>query len=245
MISDYIYGLHPVNALLNAHPKIIIKLYILALRADHKIKTIVNLAQIHKIPIETLTKSVMEQRFVNFNHQGVVAKISNLPVYNEKDLTTILAKGKEPHLILILDCITDPHNLGACLRTAEAAGVNFVIIPKDKSASLTPAVSKVACGAAALISLIRVTNLVRAMHILKERGIWIYGASVTASESLYKLKLTMSLALVIGAEGTGIRLLTQKNCDTLFNLPMLGKINSLNASVATGISLYEVLRQRL
>jgi len=152
-------------------------------------------------------------------------------------------------LILILDGITDPHNLGACLRSADATGVDFVMIPKDKSASVTPVVSKVACGAAESVPLVRVTNLVRAMDILKEQGVWIYGAAGEAKCSLYQIDCTGMVAIAMGAEGEGLRRLTREHCDGLFcdglfSLPMAGSVNSLNVSVATGVSLYEVVRQR-
>lgn len=147
-------------------------------------------------------------------------------------------------LILILDGITDPHNLGACLRSADATGVDFVVIPKDKSASITPVVSKVACGAAESIPLVRVTNLARAMDILKQQGVWIFGAAGEAENLLYAMDCSGNIALVMGAEGTGLRRLTREHCDGLFSLPMMGSVESLNVSVATGVSLYEVIRQR-
>ena len=152
--------------------------------------------------------------------------------------------SKKPCLILILDGVTDPHNLGACLRSADAAGVDFVVIPKDKNASVTPVVSKVACGAAESMPIVRVTNLARAMDVLKEQGVWIYGAAGEATESLYRLDCKSSIALVMGSEDKGLRHLTREQCDGLFSLPMLGTVSSLNVSVATGICLFEVVRQR-
>ena len=146
-------------------------------------------------------------------------------------------------MILILDGITDPHNLGACLRTADAAGVDFVIIPKDKSAAITPVVSKVACGAAESVLVVRVTNLARAISTLKEHGVWIYGAAGEAEHSIYDLDFTGSIGIVMGAEGSGLRRLTRELCDGLFSLPMQGEVSSLNVSVATGISLYEIARK--
>ena len=197
-----------------------------------------------RIVIEKLSTQQMNQRFAEFNHQGIVASASPLPDYNESHLLALLESSKSPALILILDGITDPHNLGACLRTADATGVDFVLIPKDKSASITPVVSKVACGAAESIPLVRVTNLVRSMDLLKEQGVWIYGAAGEAEHSLYQTDCTGTIAIVMGAEGEGLRRLTREHCDGLFSLPMAGSVDSLNVSVATGVSLYEVLRQR-
>ncbi len=187
----------------------------------------------------------MNQRFAALTHQGVVASVRPLPEYNESNIISLLEKSKKPGLILILDGVTDPHNLGACLRSADAAGVDFVLIPKDKSASITPVVSKVACGAAESIPLVRVTNLARAMELLKEHGVWIYGAAGEAQSSIYQLDCSSTIALVMGAEGEGLRRLTRERCDGLFSLPMLGSVSSLNVSVATGISLFEVVRQRV
>jgi len=141
--------------------------------------------------------------------------------------------------------VTDPHNLGACLRTADATGVDFVVIPKDKSASITPVVSKVACGAAEAIPVVRVTNLVRSMEKLKAAGVWIYGAAGEARQSLYTVQGTENIAVVLGAEGDGLRRLTRDHCDALFSLPMQGSVESLNVSVATGVTLYEIVRQRM
>jgi 23S rRNA (guanosine2251-2'-O)-methyltransferase len=186
----------------------------------------------------------MNQRFAEFAHQGIVANAAALPDYTDSDLVRLLEEAKSPSLILILDGVTDPHNLGACLRTADAVGVDFVIIPKDKSASITPVVSKVACGAAESIPLVRVTNLARAMDVIKQQGVWIYGAAGEANQTIYELDFTSTIALALGAEGDGLRRLTREHCDGLFSLPMLGHVESLNVSVATGVSLYEVIRQR-
>ncbi|OYV53216.1 MAG: 23S rRNA (guanosine(2251)-2'-O)-methyltransferase RlmB [Legionella sp. 21-45-4] len=156
-----------------------------------------------------------------------------------------MAAAKTPAFILILDGITDPHNLGACLRSADAAGVHCVITPKDNSARITPVVSKVASGAAESVPLIQVTNLARTLDRLKQLGIWIYGAAGEAPQSLYTMNLTAPTALVLGSEGNGLRRLTRDHCDELFSLPMQGQVSSLNVSVASGIAVYETLRQRL
>ena len=149
-----------------------------------------------------------------------------------------------PVLLLVLDGVTDPHNLGACLRSADAAGVDAVIVPKDKSADLGPTVSKVACGAAEVVPFARVTNIARTLEALKARGVWIYGTAGEAEATLYETDLRGSVALVMGAEGDGMRRLTRELCDYLIKLPMAGTVSSLNVSVATGICLFEVVRQR-
>ncbi|MCC5014361.1 MULTISPECIES: 23S rRNA (guanosine(2251)-2'-O)-methyltransferase RlmB [Legionella] len=244
MTEHYIYGVHAVTALLSNRPKATKKLIINQERIDKRLEEILDSAVKYQIPVEKLSIQKMNQRFTDFVHQGVVAIAANLPDYGENDLPALLAASKQPCLLLILDGVTDPHNLGACLRTADATGVDFVIIPKDKSATITPVVSKVACGAAESVPVVRVTNLVRAMETIKQAGVWIYGAAGEASESLYATDCKSSMAVVMGAEGTGMRRLTREHCDGLFSLPMLGAVSSLNVSVATGVCLYEVVRQR-
>lgn len=244
MTEHYVYGLHAVQALLSNSHRPTKKIYVSQDRLDKRIEPILDLAAKKNISIEKLSPQKMNQRFADFSHQGIVAEAAPLPNYGEADLPELLAKAKKPCLILILDGVTDPHNLGACLRTADATGVDFVIIPKDRSANITPVVSKVACGAAESIPLVRVTNLVRAMEVIKQEGVWIYGAAGEMSNSLYNIDCQVSIALVMGAEGEGLRRLTRDHCDGLFALPMLGTVDSLNVSVATGVCLYEVVRQR-
>lgn len=245
MTDQWVYGVHAVNALINKRPNAIKKLLINGDRNDQRLQSLLVLAKEKSIVIEQLTAQTMNQRFAEFTHQGVVASAVPLPNYTENDLLTLLADSKKPAFVLILDGVTDPHNLGACLRTADAAGVDFVIIPKDKSVGITPVVSKVACGAAESMPLVRVTNLVRAMEIIKQEGVWIYGAAGEATQLIYQLDFKSSLAIALGAEGDGLRRLTREHCDDIFALPMQqGAVESLNVSVATGISLYEVVRQR-
>lgn len=244
MSDQYVYGMHAVSALLANPHRMTKKLYISHDREDKRLQDIIDKAMQAHIDIEKLSMQKMNQRFADFTHQGIVAWASSLPEYNESHLLALLESSKQPALILILDGITDPHNLGACLRTADATGVDFVVIPKDKSASITPVVSKVACGAAESVPLVRVTNLVRSIKLLKEHGVWVYGAAGEATSTLYQTDCTGAVAVVLGAEGEGLRRLTRENCDSLFSLPMLGSVDSLNVSVATGVSLYEILRQR-
>ncbi len=177
-------------------------------------------------------------------HQGVIAEYQRVREYDENDLYDLLDALEEPPFLLILDGVTDPHNLGACLRVADGAGVQAVIAPKDNAASLNPTVRKVASGAAEAVPFIPVTNLARTMDTLKDRGIWITATSDKAEQNLYQANLKGPMALVMGAEGKGIRRLTEERCDYLISIPMLGQVSSLNVSVATGVCLYEALRQR-
>lgn len=245
MSEQEIYGLHAVIALLHNPQRHIKHVFINQDRKDQRWLTVLQDIQAKAIPVTPMSAAKMATKFPDAVHQGIVALASALPECHEKDLPALLAKLNHPPLILILDGVTDPHNLGACLRSADAAGVDCVIIPKDKSASINAVVSKVACGAAESIPVIRVTNLVRNMEVLKELGIWIYGAASDAPKNLYDLQDTHSaIALVLGAEGEGLRRLTREHCDGLFAIPMFGSVTSLNVSVATGVTLFEIVRQR-
>lgn len=243
MNERYVYGMHAVTALLvNQRP--VRMLYMKQDRTDRRIENILTLAEQQGVPITPLSIEKMNQRFTEAAHQGVVAVAGALPDYTQRDIPNLLSNCSKPPFILVLDGVTDPHNLGACLRSADGAGVDFVIIPKDKNAGVTPIVSKIACGAAELMPLVRVTNLVRSLELLKAAGVWVYGAAGEASASLYQLDCQGPVALVLGAEGQGMRRLTRAHCDDLYSLPMLGSVSSLNVSVAAGISLYEAVRQR-
>ena len=240
----YVYGLHPVTALITSALRSVIKLYISDDRRDKKIKILEQLAISKNIVIERRSNKVMQQDFAQYNHQGVVAITTPLPSFVEADLKFILSQLTKPSLILVLDGITDPHNLGACIRTADAAGVDFVIIPKDKNATVNTVVSRVACGAVEFLPIVQVTNLVRTIELLQQCGVWIFGAANEAEQSVYQLDCSASLAIVLGGEGNGLRRLTRERCDGLFSIPMLGAVESLNVSVATGVTLYEIVRQR-
>lgn len=243
MSEHEIYGIHAVSAALNNPHRTIKVLFVNQERSDNRLQSLLEMAEIKGVRIEKLTAQEFNRRFAESSHQGVVAYAGKLPEYSETHLPQLLEASKSPALILILDGITDPHNLGACLRTADAAGVDFVIIPKDKSAMITPVVSKVACGAAESVLVVRVTNLARAIATLKNQGVWIYGAAGEADQSIYDLDFNGSVGIVMGAEGSGLRRLTRDLCDGLFSLPMQGEVSSLNVSVATGISLYEIVRK--
>lgn len=242
---EKIYGIHAVEALLNHHPKRVKQLFILEGRQDPKIQHIIELAKKNHTKIQISSRDELNELTAeDAVHQGVVAEVSPSQVWNEAMLEELLEKLAEPPLLLVLDNITDPHNLGACLRTADAAGVQAVIIPKDKSATLNATVRKVACGAAEVIPLVTVTNLARTLEKLQQRGLWIVGTAGEAEQEIYQQDLTIPTVLVMGAEGKGMRRLTRDHCDYLVKLPMLGSVSSLNVSVATGICLFEAVRQR-
>lgn len=243
MSDEIIFGIHAVQAALNTHPEKILEIIIQQERHDQKIQAIIHLAQTHKITIREYPKKKLDEMTAGV-HQGILAKCHKAQAWKEEDLKTLLEKITEPAFILILDEVQDPHNLGACLRTANAAGVHCVIAPKDNSVGLTPAVKKVAAGAAEITPFIQVTNLARTIRWLKEQGIWIYGTTEDATESLFKTDLKGPMALAMGAEGHGLRRLTKDLCDFLIAIPMLGTVESLNVSVATAVCLYEAIRQR-
>jgi len=177
-------------------------------------------------------------------HQGVIAQLKKIDNLGEGALDSVLDNAGPNPLLLVLDGVTDPHNLGACLRSADAAGVHAVIVPRDRAAGLSPVVRKVAAGAAETVPLIQVTNLARTLRWLKERGFWLVGTDDEATQSIYTAKLTGPIAIVLGAEGAGMRRLTKEHCDLLVNIPMQGVVESLNVSVATGVTLFEAVRQR-
>lgn len=243
--KSLVFGLHAVHALLSSHSKRIVRLLILKERHDQKMQTLLQLAKEQSIPVEMTPRHELDRLAKHGNHQGVIAFCKQTNTYSESDLDAILNSVSGPILLLVLDGIQDPHNLGACLRSADAAGVHAVIAPKDKSVGITPAVLKVASGAAEVIPFIQVTNLARTLRSLQERNIWVYGAEAEADNSLYAVDLKGSVAIVLGAEGSGLRRLTREHCDLLLNIPMQGSVSSLNVSVSAGIFLFEVVRQRL
>ncbi len=247
-----IYGLHAVDGLLRSNPKSVQRLWVQSGREDKRIAALVALAQNQGVPVARQPRQDLDG-MVSGRHQGVVAEALDTPVagdtnqsnlWQEQDLLRLVDNKEGPLLLLVLDGVTDPHNLGACLRSADAAGVDAVVVPKDKSADLTPIVRKVACGAAEVVPFVRVTNISRTLQALQERGVWLYGTAGESEKSIYDSDLSGSIALVMGAEGSGLRRLTREQCDFLVNLPMAGSVSSLNVSVATGICLFEIVRQR-
>jgi 23S rRNA (guanosine2251-2'-O)-methyltransferase len=238
-----LFGIHAVHSLLTRHPSRVIQLYILEERNDQKFRDILALAKSTGIKVQTVSRQHLDKLTENEVHQGIAAECHKPVAANENDLKQIVSGCAKPFL-LILDGIQDPHNLGACLRSADAAGVDAVIVPKDKSVGITPTVSKVASGAAESVPFIAVTNLARTLRDLKEAGVWLFGAAGEAEQSIYQADFTGPLGLVLGAEGQGMRRLTKEHCDVLLNIPMHGSVSSLNVSVATGIFLFEAVRQR-
>lgn len=245
MSDSIIMGVHAVHAALQAKNKKITQLIVQQGRQDKRMQTILQLAKDCAIDCTVLPRKDMDKRFEQSRHQGVVAIVDSAREkhYQESDIWDCIASSKAP-LLLILDGIQDPHNLGACLRSCDAAGVDAVIAPKDKSVGITPVVRKVACGAAESVPFIQVTNLARFMRQLQEHGVWIYGMAGEAQAFYYDTNFCGPTAIVMGAEQKGLRRLTREHCDGLVKIPMFGHVESLNVSVATGIVLFEVARQR-
>ncbi|UTV27530.1 23S rRNA (guanosine(2251)-2'-O)-methyltransferase RlmB [Photobacterium atrarenae] len=243
MSNEMIFGIHAVKAVLASDPARFIEVFVLKGRQDERLLPILNELQQLGITIQQAGRKALDDKVKGASHQGIVARVRPGKQYNENDLEDVLA-GKDNPLLLVLDGVTDPHNLGACLRNADAAGAVAVIVPKDRSAQLNATASKVACGAAEVVPLIRVTNLARTLRSLQEQGIWVVGTAGEATHDVYQSKLTGPLAIVMGAEGEGMRRLTRETCDDLIKIPMAGTVSSLNVSVATGICLFEAVRQR-
>ncbi|HHF2916126.1 23S rRNA methyltransferase [Vibrio parahaemolyticus] len=244
MSNEFIYGIHAVKAVLEREPERFIEAYVLKGRQDDRLMPILNDLHVCGVSIQQMTRKTLDDKARGANHQGIIARVKPAKQLNENDIDDILAQHESP-LLLVLDGVTDPHNLGACLRNADAAGAAAIIVPKDRSAPMNATVSKVACGAAEVVPLIRVTNLARTMRTLQEKGIWFVGTAGEATHDIYQAKLTGPLAIVMGAEGDGMRRLTRETCDDLIKIPMAGSVSSLNVSVASGICLFEAVRQRL
>jgi 23S rRNA (guanosine2251-2'-O)-methyltransferase len=243
---EKVFGVHAAQALLDSRPKAIKKAWLLCGRDDPRFEPL--RSALENLPVELFAVDRNElDEMVEGNHQGVILEVSPAEVYPEGYIEQCLAvaesNGKVP-LVLVLDQVQDPHNLGACIRSADAAGVDLVIAPRKQSASLTSTVRKVACGACETTPFVQVTNLSRTLKKLQEAGLWVVGAAGEADKSLYEQDFTVPTALVMGAEGKGMRRLTREHCDHLASLPMAGGVSSLNVSVATGIFLFEAVRQR-
>ena len=240
---DWIYGIHAVQTMLKSAPQRVVELHVQRGRQDDRLQKIHKLAEQHGVNLQWATVKNLDDK-VEARHQGVIALCEAGQTYDEKYLLKLAEEKAGEGLFLVLDGVTDPHNLGACLRSADGAGVHAVIVPKDNSVGLTPVVQKVACGAAESVPLVMVTNLTRTLDKLQQQGAWVVGAAGEAEQFIYDLNLTGPMVLVMGAEGKGIRQLTRKQCDYLAKLPMAGEVSSLNVSVATGICLFEIVRQR-
>lgn len=246
-MNEIIYGIHAINALLEKEPHRILKIFIQKDRNDLRLKSLISKIEDERLNVQIAKRQWLDNQVNNGIHQGIIAKIRKIRQYQENDLLNLVKKllaNKKNPLFLILDGVTDPHNLGACLRSADAAGAHAVIVPKDHSAPLNAAAKKVASGAAETIPLIMVTNLARTLRSLKEHNIWIVGTTDNAHKNLYHWKIQPSMALLMGSEGKGMRRLTRENCDELVSIPLTGNVSSLNVSVATGVFLFEITRQR-
>ena len=251
---EWIVGIHSVAELLRRHPEDVLELVLQQERTDQRTDEVRALAQELGIKIQVMPKAALEKKLQGDSkgagkrvpvHQGVAALCQYRDtVKDEAFLAKLLDNLDHPPLLLVLDEVTDPHNLGACLRTADAAGADAVIVPKDNSATMNMTVRKVASGAAEKVNLVAVTNLARTLAALQERGIWISGAAGEADHSLYHADFTGPVAIVMGSEGKGLRRLTREHCDYLISIPMAGVVSSLNVSVAAGVCLFEAVRQR-
>lgn len=243
--DEYIFGLHSVQHVLQQDISRIKEVWVQDTRRDVKLQNLLEQLQQQGVTLQIVPKKTLDKLAHSEHHQGILLRCQAIPAQTEDDLEQLLATLTVPAFLLVLDEVQDPHNLGACLRTADAAGVHAVIVPKNRSCSLTATVRKVASGAAETMPVIQVTNLARTLRWLQEQGVWLVGAVAEAEKGLFETQLTGAIALVMGAEGTGLRRLTQETCDQLVKIPMLGSVESLNVSVATGICLYEIVRQRL
>jgi 23S rRNA (guanosine2251-2'-O)-methyltransferase len=245
---NFVYGLHAIQAVIERAPERLLELWMAEPRDDARARRLKDLAVAAGLQVQTVGADVLDKFVGGVAHQGAVAAVRPLPAWDENDLLAALdapdGRNGEYPFLLVLDGVTDPHNLGACLRTADAAGVHALVIPRDRAAAVDGVVRKVAAGAAECLPVAGVTNLARTLSALKERGIWIVGTDGEAPQNLFSADLDRPLALVLGAEGAGMRRLTREHCDFLVNIPMHGWVRSLNVSVAAGIALFEARRQR-
>ena len=242
--DERIYGLHAVKTLLQTRPRDVIQLFLQNTRHDQRVNDIIRLAESAKVKYELVPTAQLEKMVgESASHQGVVARCRPLSVWTEKNLMDCVENRTSPILLLILDGVQDPHNLGACLRSANAFGVTAVIAPKDRAAAMSDTVKKVACGAAEQTPFVAVANLHRTLLELKKQGVWLVGLDSEAELTLLQVDLKGNIGIVMGGEGDGMRRLTKEACDYLAKIPMQGTVESLNVSVATGVTLYEVRRQ--
>jgi 23S rRNA (guanosine2251-2'-O)-methyltransferase len=243
--TDLIFGLHAIQAALDVPVSRIKEIWLADERHDKRIDSIISAAKKHKIIIQKVSREELDEMLPDVQHQGGIAKSKPLKALDETDLFGLLDTLDEPPFLLILDGVQDPHNLGACMRTAEAAGAHAVIAPKDRASSLTHTALKVSSGAAERLPFIQITNLARVLRELQQYGVWLVGTSGDSEMTLFEADLKGPLAIVLGAEGKGIRRLTREHCDQTVYIPMKGGAESLNVSVAAGVCLFEASRQRL
>jgi len=246
-VTEKVYGVHAVRALLMRHAARVTSVTVAEGREPRRAE-IQTLAQKAGKSVKRAAPAAFKQLFGDAVHQGVFVEVTPLPPWHEEELVAGIAaklEAREAPFVLVLDGVQDPHNLGACLRTADACGALAVVIPKDRAAQMNATVRKVAVGAAETTPLAVVTNLARSLRLLKEAGLWIVGADAEAPQLAHEADLAGPIALVMGAEGAGLRQLTRDTCDFLVRLPQAGTVESLNVSVATGMLLYEAMRQRI
>lgn len=244
MAEQYIFGIHAVEAVLQHSPQQIVQAWVADTRHDQQFGAMARSLRKFGVPVHSASSKELDQYSDQGNHQGVVLLVRLPEERDEAALKHAISSSDTAPFYLVLDQVTDPHNLGACLRSANAAGVQGVIVPKDNACRLNATVCKVACGAAERVPLYRVTNLSRTLRWMKDAGIWLVGAAGESQQTVYEADLTGPLALVMGAEGSGLRRLTREQCDFLVKIPMTGQVESLNVSVATGILLFEAVRQK-
>ncbi len=243
--TQLLYGLHAVEAVLKREAATVAELWLDRGRKDRRLSELAGQAQGAGITVQWVGRDELDTLSEGARHQGAVARVRVSSARNETFLEQLLTSLEQPPFLLVLDGVTDPHNLGACLRSADAAGIHAVIAPRDRACGLTPVVRKVASGAAESVPFVQVTNLARTLKMLQGAGVWVVGTALEGAQAdLFHTSLSGPLALVLGAEGKGLRRLTQENCDQLAYIPMVGTVQSLNVSVAAGICLFEALRQR-
>ena len=244
MQEDLVCGLHAVLTALQQDPERVAGLWISNERDDRRIGEVLQAADAAKVKFHRVPRAKLDEMTDGLRHQGVVARLRLKPVGSERELEAFLTELPAAPLLLVLDGVQDPHNLGACLRVADAAGVHAVILPRDRSAPLSAVARRAAAGAAETVTLFEVTNLARSLRLIKDAGVWIAGAAHDAPQTVYEADLKVPMAIAMGGEGEGLRRLTREHCDLLISIPMAGSVQSLNVSVATGIALFEAVRQR-
>lgn len=244
MSNELLIGIHAVEAALNHDAGNLVELYIEAGTQNARVKELGERARELGVKPHARDRAALDRMTGGARHQGVVARYDAPAPLPESALGELAEKAGREALFLVLDGVTDPHNFGACLRSAEAAGVTAVLVPKDRAVGFTPTVRRASAGAADRVPLVAATNLARALKSLKEAGVWLVGLAGDTAQSLYALDLNGPVAVVLGSEGEGMRRLTRDSCDFLASIPMRGEMESLNVSVATGIALFEALRQR-
>ena len=238
---ELIYGIHAVESAIRHQPENVLQVFVQQGRNDNRVKTIQDIAKNSGVSIQSISNDKLKEKCPKARHQGVVAEIR---FNNSSDVSLEDVLNKESVLLLILDEVQDPHNIGACLRTADAVGVDAVIVSKNRSPALTPVIRNVASGAAETVPYIMVSNLARVLEKIKQENIWLVGTSGDSEHTIYQTSLNKRVALVMGSEGKGMRRLTRESCDELVSIPMQGSVESLNISVATAVCLYEIRRQQ-